>query len=108
MYLHEVTHCKTCLLAASVLVKGRGVIAACLGTRTAITLPAPKLPTQLPDLQMPQILQPGQELPEPPDWCPLRKMPIVISYGKGSADGIGYRDENKNLWPDDIGKEPEE
>ncbi len=54
----------------------------------------PNLPTQLPDLQVPQIMQPGQELPEPPEWCPLRKMPIVIGYGKGSLDEVGYRGED--------------
>ena len=103
MYLTEVTHCRTCLLSAPIHYRDRS-ITVCLATRLNTPGSVLQLPTKLPNHQTNLILEPDEELPEPPKWCPLRNMPIVISYGEGSSDKIGI----KSLWPDDIGKEPEE
>ena len=103
MYLSEVTHCRKCLLSSPIFLYDKNVIV-CLATRLNIPGSVLQLPTKLPDNQTIAVLEPDQEIPDPPDWCPLRKMPVVISYGKGSSDKIGI----KSLWPDDIGTESEE
>lgn len=75
----------------------------CLATRVGMLAGFPvSLPTRLPEGQVGNFIEAGENLPEPPDWCPLRRKPIILAL-KGTMPHIP--DEPiPSMWPEDIGK----
>jgi len=55
------------------------------------------LPVHLDAGYVPWLVNPGENLPSPPRWCPILANDVEITF----QDGVG------SLWPEDIGEIPD-
>lgn len=96
----ETKNCKDCLFRSYLanLEDDDGHI--CLATRIGESVGSNvALPTVLPNKFVPNVLGRGQEVPDSPDWCPLRFNAIIIGLTGTIPEDLG---EVGNLWPEDL------
>ncbi len=95
----ETKNCRDCLFRSYLEIEGDGSHI-CLATRVGKSVGSNvPLPTVLPDKFVPNALSRGEEVPDSPDWCPLRFNAIIIGFTGTIPEDLG---EVGNLWPEDL------